>query len=127
MQQKVLIIGAGPAGLCLSLALAQRGMQVELFDRQPPEALAEPAFDGREVALAHASMRLLRELGVWQHVPADAPAMLTRAKVMDGANEGFEVSAASLRAAHLGAFVSNHHIRAAAWKAVAEVEDIHVH
>ncbi|MGB2788682.1 MAG: FAD-dependent oxidoreductase, partial [Dokdonella sp.] len=58
----VVIIGAGPAGLCLSLALAQQGMQVDVIERQGADALAEPGFDGREIALTHASMRLLRTL-----------------------------------------------------------------
>src|SRR5690606_39497857 len=48
---QVLVVGAGPAGLCVALALAARGMEVEVVERQRREALAMPAFDGREIAL----------------------------------------------------------------------------
>ncbi len=89
MQSNVVIIGAGPIGLCLSLALAARGMEVDLIECQTSAALASPEFDGREIALTHASMRLLRELGVWQYISADEVAPLRRAQVMDGADPGF--------------------------------------
>lgn len=127
MRERVLVIGAGPAGLCLSLALAARGLHVDVLERQPPDTLARPAFDGREVALTHRSMRLLREFGVWRHIPPDAIAPLRRARVMDGDHPGFEVDGAAFGHDRLGAFVSNHEIRAAAWRAVAEHDAIHVH
>lgn len=127
MNNHVVIVGAGPAGLCLALALAAREMEVDLVDRQPAEALAEPAFDGREIALTHHSMRLLRELGVWGRIPADGRAPLRRARVMDGADPGFEVDAAAFGRDRLGTLVSNHHIRAAAWQAVADEPRIRVH
>jgi ubiquinone biosynthesis UbiH/UbiF/VisC/COQ6 family hydroxylase len=120
MQSDVLIVGAGPAGLCLSLALAARGMQVAVVERQPAEALAEPVFDGREIALTHHSMRLLRELGVWDRIPVEGRAPLRRARVMDGADPGFEVDGAAFGRNRLGVLVSNHQIRAAAWQAVAD-------
>lgn len=123
----VLVVGAGPAGLCLSLALARLGLRVEVLERQAASALAEPAFDGREIALTHASMRILRELGVWKHVPAQDVAPLNRARVMDGSAPGFEVGPETLGHERLGALVPNHLIRAAAWQAVKEVASITVH
>ncbi|WHZ18070.1 MAG: Ubiquinone biosynthesis hydroxylase, UbiH/UbiF/VisC/COQ6 family [Rhodanobacteraceae bacterium] len=127
MKSDALIIGAGPAGLCLSLAFAARGMQVDLIDRQPAEALAAPAFDGREIALTHRSIRLLRELGVWDRIPAEGRASLRRARVMDGADPGFAVDGAAFGRDRLGVLVSNHHIRAAAWQAAADDPRIRVH
>ena len=56
----VAIIGAGPVGLCLARALGQQGLRVALVERQAEAALAEPAFDGREIAMTHGSLRLLR-------------------------------------------------------------------
>lgn len=119
MKSDVLIVGAGPVGLCLSLALAARGMRVDVIDRQSSEALAAPVFDGREIALTHRSIRLLRELGVWNHIPGDGHAPLRRARVMDGFDPGFEVDCAAYDRDRLGELVSNHYIRAAAWQAAA--------
>ena len=41
----VLIVGAGPAGLSLSIALAQAGLRSTLVEQQPEEALAEQLHD----------------------------------------------------------------------------------
>ena len=79
----IAIVGAGPVGLCLARALALQGWRVALVERQAEAALAEPAFDGREIALTHASVRLLRELGVWEHIPAAEVYPLRTARVMD--------------------------------------------
>lgn len=127
MNKHVVIVGAGPAGLCLSLALATRGMEVDLADRQSAEALAAPPFDGREIALTQHSMRLLRDLGMWDRIPADGRAPLRRARVMDGIDPGFEVDGAAFHRDQLGMLVSNHHIRTAAWQAVADEPRIRVH
>ncbi|HCT26383.1 MAG TPA: FAD-dependent hydroxylase, partial [Stenotrophomonas sp.] len=47
----VVVVGAGPAGLCFARALVGSGLQVGLVEVQPRQALAEAAFDGREIAL----------------------------------------------------------------------------
>jgi len=127
MNDNVVIVGAGPAGLCLSLALAARGMRVDVVERQPATALAVPGFDGREIALTHSSMRLLRELGVWDRIPVDERAPLRRARVLDGADPGFEVDGAAFGHDRLGMLVSNRVIRAAAWQAVTNEVHIRVH
>lgn len=127
MSKHVLIIGAGPAGLCLSLALARQGLDVDIIERQDVDALATPAFDGREIALTHASMRLLRELDVWRRIPESGIAAVRRARIMDGGNTGFTVDGSAFGHEQLGTLVSNHLIRTAAWQAVADEPRIRVH
>lgn len=127
MQNTVLIVGAGPAGLCLSLALAERGLEVDLIERRSREELAAPEFDGREIALAHPALRLLHELGVWQHLAAEDAWPLRRARIMDGSDPGFEVDGAAFDREWLGQLVSNQRIRAVAWQAVANEPRIRVH
>ncbi len=126
MRNHAVIIGAGPAGLCLSLALAARGFTIDLIDSKPEAELAAPQFDGREIAMKHASIRILRDLGVWGHLPADAAAPLRQALVMDGQRPGFVVDGTAIGQDHLGMFVSNMHIRAAAWQAVAATPAVRV-
>lgn len=126
-KSSALVIGAGPAGLCLSLALAAQGLDVDLVERQRAEALADPAFDGREIALTHASMRLLCTLGVWRHIPEGVVAPLRRARIMDGAAAAFEVDGAQLGHEQLGALVPNQAIRAAAWEAATMQKRIRIH
>ncbi len=124
MKHDVAIIGAGPVGLSLARALARQGRRVALIERQPVEALASPAFDGREIALTHASMRLMRELGLWQHLPETAVAPLRAARVIDGQSpHELRIDGALAGQAQLGSLVPNHLIRAAAWLAAQESGD----
>ena len=122
MQHDVIIVGAGPVGLCLAKALCDLGLKVALVERQPRAAIAEPAFDGREIALTHASMRLLRDLGIWQHLPEDACSPLRAARVMEGdCLHDMRIDADLAGKPELGTLVPNHCIREAAWKAVGDM------
>lgn len=122
MHHDVIIIGAGPAGLCLAKALCDLELKVAVVERQPRAAIAEPAFDGREIALTHASMRLLRDLGIWQHLPDDACSPLRAARVMEGdCLHDMRIDADLAGTPELGMLVPNHLIREAAWKAVCDL------
>ena len=123
MNHDIAIIGAGPAGLCLARALALQGLRIALVERQPQAALADPAFDGREIALTQASIRLLRELGVWRHIPAAEAYPLRSARVMDR-ELPHELRVAPEAGDRLGELVANHLIRRAAWLAVQETPGI---
>ncbi|GGD54533.1 5-demethoxyubiquinol-8 5-hydroxylase UbiM [Pseudoxanthomonas indica] len=119
MHSDVLIIGAGPVGLCLSSALCELGLRVGLIERQSEASIAAPAFDGREIALTHASMRLLAELGLSQRLePADV-SPLRAAKVLTGRSQrGMDVDGQFSGHEQLGILVPNHRIRQAAWENV---------
>ena len=79
----VLIIGAGPAGLSLSLSLREAGLDVRMVERQDADTLADPPYDGREIALSLRSVAILEKMGVWQHIAAKDVANLRSAKVTD--------------------------------------------
>ncbi len=58
----ILIVGAGPVGMTLALALADGPYTVRLADRRP---LAAQAGDPRALALSHGARQLLDPLGAW--------------------------------------------------------------
>lgn len=132
MDYDILIVGAGPAGLCLARALSGKGLRIGVLDQQPEEALAHPAFDGREIALSQRSAHTLRELGLWERIEQIEPtafSQLRDAQVLNGPNPlGLVISHALSPRSELGWFVSNHLIRQAAWDCVqdsiAEHQDI---
>lgn len=127
MKIDVAIVGAGPAGLCLARALEGLGLEIRLFDGNPREQLANPIEDGREIALTHASQAVLERLGIWQRLEPESLSALRDAAVFDGE------SARPMRITHadggherLGTLVANHHIRRAAWEAVADQDGVEV-
>src|SRR5690606_32955870 len=60
----VIIAGAGMAGATLALALAQAGLKPLLIDPVPFDNQVAPSFDGRASAIAFASFRQWRVLGL---------------------------------------------------------------
>ncbi|WP_043310875.1 5-demethoxyubiquinol-8 5-hydroxylase UbiM [Pseudomonas sp. ML96] len=125
MIHDVAIIGAGPAGLCLARALSGHGLSIVLLERQAESELAEPAFDGREIALTHASQALLEKLGLWQRLPTEEVAVLRDAQVLNGPSLfALQIRAEQAGAERLGHLVANRAIRRAAFDTVAECADV---
>jgi 2-polyprenyl-6-methoxyphenol hydroxylase-like FAD-dependent oxidoreductase len=83
-EDAVAIVGAGPAGLAMAIALADAGVAATVLDLQSRDALAAPAEDGREIALTHASVDTLQALGLWQRLRADEIGRIREARVIDG-------------------------------------------
>lgn len=120
----VLIVGAGPAGLLTATALAAIGLGSRVIDPKPLAELAEPAGDGREIALHRHSERLLRELGAWDELAEDERFPLRAARVMDrdlAASLAIDPRAGE---AALGVLVPNHALRRAAWRRASALDAI---
>ena len=84
----ILIVGGGLNGPAMALALSQAGHSVTVIDSLGEKIRKNAAFDGRSYALALASVRLLRAIGIWDRVSENAQPML-EIKVTDGrAGEG---------------------------------------
>lgn len=61
----LLIVGAGPVGLALALALKDSGLDIAMVDARDAAAAAA---DPRVLALAHGSRLTLEQLGVWNEL-----------------------------------------------------------
>lgn len=121
MDFHLIIVGAGPAGLCLARALRESGLRICLIEQQSLDALQHPAFDGREIALTQHSAALLRSLGLWPLLGDANIAPLKDALVIDGGvgtrQSRMTISHALSHQPELGFLVANHHIRRAAFEA----------
>lgn len=80
---EIAVIGAGPVGGTLALALAARGRKVLLVDRADLKPMEHPDFDGRAYAIAHGCQPLLQEAGLWHRLPF-APCPILDIDITDG-------------------------------------------
>ena len=122
----ILIVGGGLNGPLLALALARSGLTSTVIDAQPTERMAASGFDGRSYALALASVRLLRRLGLWDKLEDDAQPML-EIKVSDGrAGEGplspfhLHFDHAEIEEGPMGHMVEDRHLRKAVLAAITD-------
>jgi ubiquinone biosynthesis UbiH/UbiF/VisC/COQ6 family hydroxylase len=117
----IAVIGAGPAGLAFARRLAGTGLRVTLVERSPEASLADPAFDGREIALTQRSQRLMRDLDAWDRIPESEKSPLRQAAVLDGASPfALRFAPEDRGEGPLGLLVPNHLIRRALWESVRE-------
>jgi len=65
----VLVVGGGPVGAALALALRGSGLAVGLLEARAPQAAA----DSRPIALSHGSRLILERLGVWERLAPATP------------------------------------------------------
>lgn len=125
MDADIIIVGGGPAGLSLATALAGTGLRAIILERQNRESLADPPYDGREIALTHRSVRTLVDLGAWSLMPQEEISVLKEARVLNGMSPlalTFDTGRHPERA--LGMLASNHHIRRALFQRVERQEDV---
>ncbi|MCB9990843.1 MAG: 5-demethoxyubiquinol-8 5-hydroxylase UbiM [Rhodospirillales bacterium] len=127
MKVDITIIGAGPAGLCFARALADTGLNILLIEKQEETALADPAYDGREIALTHLSHKLMSELGLWDLIPDDGISLIRSAKVLNGKSSyALHFDYRESGKDNLGFMISNHLIRKAAYDAVKQCGNIKI-
>ncbi|RTL51110.1 MAG: FAD-dependent hydroxylase [Rhodocyclaceae bacterium] len=124
MNFDLLIVGAGPAGLSLALGLKDAGLKIGIIERQTRNEIAHPQFDGREIALTHHSMDLLKGLGLGDALAPEV-SILAQARVEDGSSPyclNFTPPAKSDEP--LGFLIPNHAIRQALWDGVAACDNV---
>jgi 2-octaprenyl-6-methoxyphenol hydroxylase len=125
----VLISGGGMVGLTLGLACAQGGLKTLIADAAAPATVLAPQFDGRVSALAYASVRMLRALGVWEglkdHAQPIREILVTDGKLASATSPfSLHFDSAEVGAEALGYIAENRHIRTALYDAVARAANL---
>ena len=127
MNYDIIIIGAGPAGLSFARSLAKTDLNILMIEKSSIDQLSKPEPDGREIALTHLSVKLMKELGAWSHIPPEVISPIKKAKVLNGNSPyflNFDNDNSSLEA--LGYLVPNYHIRQALYEEVKTVKNVEI-
>lgn len=127
----VAIVGGGPVGLTLSLALAREGLTSTVFDSVDPGRFRGPNFDGRAYAMSLASRRLLESVGVWQRVASHAQPiadiLVTDGRVSEGASSLYlRFSSGEFGAEGFGHMVEDRWLRGVLWNQVEACQEVTV-
>ncbi|NOL50309.1 5-demethoxyubiquinol-8 5-hydroxylase UbiM [Pelistega europaea] len=125
----IIVVGAGPAGLAFSRTLAHSPVSVLILEKQPEEFVSTPAFDGREIAITHASRQSMQQLGIWNHLPEDQIYLLKEAKVLNGKSDyslHFFDKNPRIPGEGLGFLIPNYLIRQASYNAVKDQSNLRI-
>ncbi|MDI4497925.1 5-demethoxyubiquinol-8 5-hydroxylase UbiM [Moraxella nonliquefaciens] len=128
----IIIIGAGPAGLAFSRHFKGTDLTVTIIEKSPLNDIANPAYDGREIALTHRSREIMLDLGAWQRMADDEIYKLADAKVYNGdfnyalhfkVPKDLKLLSSIDR---LGNLISNHNIRQAFYDEVKDLPNVNI-
>jgi ubiquinone biosynthesis UbiH/UbiF/VisC/COQ6 family hydroxylase len=100
-------------------------VKVLVVEKSNIDAIANPQADGREIALTHLSLKILKKLGVWDLINQAEVAPLREAKVFDGDSPSllnFKSDDSSIEA--LGYLVPNYQVRQALYQRVQQADNI---
>jgi 2-polyprenyl-6-methoxyphenol hydroxylase-like FAD-dependent oxidoreductase len=96
-------------------------VQVLVVEKANIDAISKPKSDGREIALTHLSLGILKKLGVWDLVEQKEVSLLKEAKVFDGDSPSllnFRSATSGIEA--LGYLVPNYQLRQALYHRVQQ-------
>jgi len=120
----LLISGAGVVGMTLGLSLAGQGLKVAIVDTLDIEKSLGDEFDGRSYAISYAPYVMLKTIGLWHKIGAEAEP-IHEIHVTDGDSPVFlHFDEKELGDGPLGQMVEVRHIRAGLYDAIKDHENI---
>jgi ubiquinone biosynthesis UbiH/UbiF/VisC/COQ6 family hydroxylase len=121
----IAIIGAGPVGIAFACSFAKTNMKIVIIEKLPKKILAKPRIDGREIALTHRSADILKELNVWQNIPAKLITTIKEARVLNGNSKYFlDFTHQQLQKECLGYLIPNNLIRKYLYKRLTNLSNV---
>ena len=85
----IVVVGAGPTGIAFASGFADTKIKVAIIEKSPKEVIANPKIDGREIALTHHSVEVLKKLKVWSQISNKSISTIKEARVLDGDSKYF--------------------------------------
>ena len=121
----IIIIGAGPAGLGLASALSNTKLKIAIIEKQSRNYFSNPNYDGREIALTHRSIEILKKIGIWSKIPSKHISKSKEARIKDGNSSYFlHFDHKKTCKKYLGCLISNQLIRQAFYKKISNLANI---
>ena len=121
----IVVIGAGPAGIAFACGFPDTNIKIAIVDKLSNAAIANPKIDGREIALTHQSVEILKKLDVWQHISKKSISVIKEARILDGNSSYFlNFNHQEIQKENLGYLIPNHVIRKNLYKRLKTLTNI---
>ena len=121
----IIVVGAGPAGIAFACGFVGTNIKVAIIDKLPREVIANPKIDGREIALTHHSVKILKKLNVWRYISNKSISVIKEARVLDGDSKYFlNFDHQEIQKDCLGYLIPNHIIRKNLYKRLKNFANI---
>ena len=121
----IAVVGAGPTGIAFACGFAGTNIKVAIIDKLPIEIIANPKIDGREIALTHHSVKILKKLNVWRYISNNSISVIKKARVLDGDSKYFlNFDHQEIQKDCLGYLIPNHIIRKNLYKRLKNFPNI---
>ncbi|MDP1975146.1 MAG: UbiH/UbiF/VisC/COQ6 family ubiquinone biosynthesis hydroxylase [Alphaproteobacteria bacterium] len=120
----IILIGAGPVGLTMAIALAQSGFKIALVEKAPLSIINNPQHDGRGYALSYGTIMIFKALGLW-HFIENIASPIRSIHVQENKTPcylNFEANQINADAA-MGYLVESHILRDMLWHGYVEEKD----
>lgn len=128
MDYDVVIVGSGPIGMACACSMAKaKLLRIALVDKMPLESISKFKNDGREIALTHESIAILKEIAVWDLINDKDISPLKSAKVFDGDKKttlSFDINNSNVKA--LGYLVANNIIKKSLFEIVSNIDNVDI-
>lgn len=124
----VAIVGGGPVGAALAIALAQDNMRVALIEGRLPRQPGEGTWDTRVYALSPGNRQLLRTLNAWPNIAPERIAPIVGMRVCgDDGRSCIEFDALEAGSEDLGCIAEADRLQLALWDAARGEAGITLH
>ncbi len=121
----IVVVGAGPTGIAFACGFADTNIKVAIVDKLPREVIANPKIDGREIALTHHSVKILKKLNVWSHISSKLISVIKEARVLDGDSTYFlNFNYQEIQRECLGYLIPNYVIRKNLYSRLKDISNI---
>ena len=121
----IVVVGAGPTGIAFASGVVGTSIKVAIIDKLPKEVIANPKIDGREIALTHHSVKILKKLKVWRYISNKSISVIKEARVLDGDSKYFlNFDHQEIQKDCLGYLIPNHIIRKNLYKRLKNFPNI---
>jgi len=121
----IVIVGAGPAGLALACGFANTKLKIAIIDKLSKKILTNPAIDGREIALTHHSVNMLKKIDVWRHIPNQLISTIKEAKILDDSSKySLDFKHQDINEGSLGYLIPNNIIRKYLYKKLKNISNV---